>query len=154
MNPLSVSYIKIRNEMHQIHSRKVNEVHILIVVNLLVLKYQFLEIKNCTFVCLMLLRHFKLLCTVYLMLICYLVWEIAKDFLSFGADHLVQMSGHLCHIDTTALFASSAIYATKQRIQKGYVCPSVHRRSRTVGQTGKELQEEARWVEAFDGTLF
>ena len=32
MNPLSVSYIKIRNEMHQIHSRKVNEVRLLIVV--------------------------------------------------------------------------------------------------------------------------
>jgi len=33
MNPLSVSYLKIRTEMHQIHSREVNEIRLLIVVN-------------------------------------------------------------------------------------------------------------------------
>ena len=81
--------------------------------------------KKCTFVCLTLTRHFTFLCTVDLMLIRYVLWEMRKDFLSFGADHLVQMSGHLCHIDRRALFYSSAKYVTKQRIQKGHVCPSV-----------------------------
>jgi len=140
--------------MYQIHSRKVNEVHLLIVVNCFNFKTLiFRNEKNGTFACLMLLRHFTFLCTVYLMLIRYVLWEVAKDFLSFGADHLVQMSGHLCHIDTTALLSSSAKYATKQRVQKGLVCPSVRGPARTVGQTGKELQKEARWVETFDGTL-
>ena len=137
-NPLSVRYIKIHNEMHQIHSRKVTEVQILIVVNCFNFKILiFRNEKNGTFVCLMLLRNFTVLCTFYLMSIRYVLWEIAKDFLSFGVDHFVQMSCHLCHIGTTALFPSSAKYATKQRIRKGHVCPSVRGPARTVGQTGK-----------------
>ena len=103
--------------MYQIHSRKVNEVHLLIVVNCFNFKILiFRNEKNCTFACLKLLRHSAFLCTVYLMLIRHVLWGIAKHFLSFGADNLVQMSGHLYHIDTTALFSSSEKYATKQRV--------------------------------------
>jgi hypothetical protein len=70
-------------------------------------------------------------------MLCTVCGRGRKIFLSFGADNLVQMSGHLCHVDITALFSSSAKYATKQRIQKGHVCPSVRGPASAVGQTGK-----------------
>jgi len=37
--------------------------------------------------------------------------------------------------------------------KEGHVCPSVRGPARTVGKTGKELQKESIWVEAFDGTV-
>jgi hypothetical protein len=126
MNTLSVIYLKIRTEMRQIHSRKFNEVQLLIVLNCFSFKVSiFIKEKNCTFLCFMLSRHFAFLCTVDVMLIRYVLWEIGKDVLSFGADHLVQMSGHLRHIDIRALFSSSAKYATKRLVHKGHVCPFV-----------------------------
>jgi len=119
MNPLSVSYLKIRTEMPQIHSRKVNEVRLLIAVNFLSFKISiFSNEKNGTFVCLMLSRHFTFLCPVDLMLIRFVLWEMAKDFISFGADHLVKMSSHLCHIDMTALFSSCAKHAKNKAHKK------------------------------------
>lgn len=73
----------------------------------------------------MLLRHFKFLCPLDLILIHFVLREIAIDFLSYGAYHLFQMSGHLCLVYIRALFLPSAKYATKHCIQKGHVCPSV-----------------------------
>jgi hypothetical protein len=74
LNLLSVSYGKLCSVMYQLHSRKVSEKHLLIMVNCFSLKRSFFDKrKNCTFICLMLLCYFTLHCLVDLILN-YVLW--------------------------------------------------------------------------------
>jgi hypothetical protein len=84
MNPLSVSYRKTCSVMHQLRNRKANQKNLLIMVNCFSLRTSiFNKRNNCTFICFMLLRYVTFLCLVDLILIHYVLWQIAKDFLSF-----------------------------------------------------------------------
>jgi hypothetical protein len=82
LNFLSVSYRKICSVMHQLHKGKVSEKSVLIMVNCFNLKISvFNKRNNCTFIRLMLLCSFTFHCLVDLKLN-YVLWQIAKDFLS------------------------------------------------------------------------
>jgi hypothetical protein len=73
LNLLPVSYRKICSVMH-LHNRKVNEKHLLIMVNCFSLKRSiFNKRNNCTFICLMLLCCFTFHCLVDLILN-YVLW--------------------------------------------------------------------------------
>jgi hypothetical protein len=79
----SFSYRKIRSVMHEPRNRKVNEIHLLIMVHCFSLKRSiFNKCNNCTFICLMLLRYFTFICLVDLILIHYVLRQVAKQFLS------------------------------------------------------------------------
>jgi hypothetical protein len=83
MNLLSASSRKICSVMHQLRNKKVNEKHILFTVNYFTLKSSIFKIlNNFTFTWLIFLTLFYISLLTDLILVHYVLWQKAKDFLS------------------------------------------------------------------------
>lgn len=95
MNPLPVGYRKIRRVVHQLYNGKVNEKHLLIMVNsFFSLKRSVLKWKYCICVRWMLLCYFTLL-TIEpnIHILCTAVYR--ERYSVYRVDHCVHKSGHL-----------------------------------------------------------